>query len=112
MVQRTNIEKLIEDNLPEELKLLDKKIEELQETLHSLVSRKNLLLRIGVAAGVSLKEYLRDRNERFDISGSLPNSDASSEDNDVLEQQEMDSPTTPLRGSIGGVTLKGILRSS
>lgn len=49
----TNIERILEDHLPEEVKLLEQRIQDLQQDIMILEDRRKKLLRIGEVAGIS-----------------------------------------------------------
>lgn len=100
MIQNTNIEKIIEENLPKELEYLDKKISEAQETLSKLLSRKSLLINIGVAAGVYPQGNLRDSISERNSTRPIQHSESSTEDAGISEQQILDPATAAFRANI------------
>lgn len=55
-VIETNIERILEDHLFNEIHALDDKIEELSETITMLLERKNKLFDIARAAGITPPE--------------------------------------------------------
>lgn len=106
-IQRVNIEKIIHENLPEEVELLSKEIFVIQENLNRLQARRNLLLNIAEVAGVKLERYLRDgeAGRDRDESNSTRLFNPAHDSTPLLKK--MDTSPTTIRGSTNSIISAG-----
>ena len=97
MIQKSNIERFLADNLPAEVKALTEKISETRDSLLSLQARCNLLTNIAEVAGVDLTEYLPNGTDGRDSDESNRNSSGNQQDYAALVAKKVEPSAATFR---------------